>query len=80
MYLSGNEISRLELKKDDFPNLKLVDLSENQISDWHIVDSLNQLDSLERLRLQLNPVCYDGNVISPIRAIIELLMPEPILV
>jgi len=41
---------------DYFPQLKVLFLDNNRISDWSSVDALNQISSLRSLRLRWNPI------------------------
>ncbi|CAH2002582.1 unnamed protein product [Acanthoscelides obtectus] len=41
---------------DDFPNLNILNINENQISEWRSIAELNKLRNLEHLRILKNPI------------------------
>ncbi|EDO31646.1 predicted protein, partial [Nematostella vectensis] len=59
--LSFNELSTIDPVLLDFPNLKILCLQGNNISDLHEIDKLAALPNLHTISLQGNPIEDDDH-------------------
>lgn len=61
LYISRNSLTELKLEGDNLPNLSVLNLHGNKISNIEQISCLSKIASLKCLILTENPICYIDN-------------------